>query len=234
MALFPHLSFTRLVRDFSQDGLRSYAETLASGIAAWEDAAVAAERFLAGGPLSRWICPPPSVPADERRIVSWRVRKASEQVWDFDLHPGDLPYISGALFLYDEQDRSSDWRGYGDHLIHNAIADTAGNIDDMDHVRGFPSSIYLNKKLLSVATDLAPNALSSGGSALTHLASKVEETLNCSSLGQEIFMLRDKRRVVRKFLTRCDTVLLERWGPSKASELLAPLGVTWERWRKAS
>ncbi len=234
MGLVPNLWFTRLLGDFTREGLRSYVEVLALAIAGWEKDA-AAEKFLTGDPLRKWLSPASGgEPAGENRIVDWRIGRDPSRYWCLAFRPYAQAYLQGSYFLDDERDESTDWRGYGDHLIRNAVADTTGNIDEMGYVRGLPSAIYLEKKLQGVAIDLAPDALGSNGSTIMRFSSAVGEELGCASLGKEILVLREKRKEVREFLTWCDTQLMERWGPSKFSQLLAPLGVTLKRWRNST
>ncbi len=246
MGIFPYLTFTRLLRDGSREALGRYAEDLTSAIADWEGVAAAAVKLRPSDPLQAW-CPPveDGVPGKGRRPAAGRTvscRVPARDVvrrWWLSLEVAGAPRVHGSLFADDPSDHldeAADLRGYGDHLLRNALADTTDNLDDAaagGYTRGGRTGIYLVTRLEALPDGLLPSFRVSATPPTGALVRAVEETLGGDSPGREILTVTGRHREVRRFLHRCDIELLERWGVARFSRLLEPLGVTLKQWRQA-
>ncbi len=246
MGLIAHLCFTRLLRDGSREGLRRYLEALTTAVADWEGVDASTIKYRPSDPLKAWCVPEATRRLDWPRTALCRVA-ASDAVrrWDLSLHLTGAACVRGDLWADDPSvhlDEAADWQGYGDHLIREAIADTADSIDVVapeffgsgGHARGYRTGIFLVTKLEAFPEDLLPPFRVSEAEVPTaDLIRAVEETLCGGPPCREILSVGGKRRDVRRFLAECDGELLERWGAAEFSRLLAPLGLTLQQWQEA-
>ena len=243
MSKFPYLCFTRLLDDASREGLKCYLEDLTTVLAAWEGADVAIN-FRPIDPLSAWCsAPEEGLPWEIGQVVGQRTvfcRIAADdglRVWHLTLNFSGAPCVTGALSadrFTDLLDEASDWRSYGDHLIMNAVAHTASNIEDVYSVRGFESSIYLVARFEAIFMSKGEwKGRISRKSPAEALIRAVEDTFSSDFLSRELLTIAADRKKMRKFLARCDTELLESLGAEEFSRVLAPLGLTLKQWRKA-